>query len=218
MSNVVSKPPSYKQVALTLVIVAYGFAMIFFAIVRATGALWFSASYTTVEISKIADIAIRFFCYAIDCFVAIKFLIPMSFGVASGFAFIISFIQGYIPHTHVLFLDVFLYLILPVILNKDKALALGNVILFNAGIIAYQLIMMIGRGYPSPIVGKPSGLWMLLSLVDYKMFLIAIIIAKEVRIMKSWDGVGCIWLWGPFDRAARAIGKFIMKLIPHKHA
>jgi hypothetical protein len=204
---------THRQTAAVLFVSAYIAAMAFFAIVRAFGLLWFQQEYIETSIPYWAGFVLMYLFWTFDGVILLKTLTPISWWKSAAIIGAVRVIVFFTAAGNVSFLFEFtILMVIPFIENgkgiENKRRSIGNSALYFAGITAYQLMMIFGRGYP--MLGKYCHSWQILLTIDYRLFLFGLFLMKGAVGMFS-PGPGCWFFIGKFDDLARKIGDVILK-------
>ena len=196
----------HRQTAALLAFGAYIAAMVFFALVRACGMLWFQQEYVHAEIPVWAGNIILSALWVFEICLILKILTPISWKWALLIAEPLAALDYLFAYGwQYILVDGIVFLFLPLLINKDRERSAGYSILFIAGINLYQLLMMFGRGYP--MMAKFDPVWQMLGTIDYKFFLLSVFAVKGVVKMGPR---GCAFFFGKFDDFARKIGSVVL--------
>ena len=171
---------SPEEIAVSLLFYAFIVCMFIFAGFRLLGVGWFAQDYTSVEISPIISTIILAVYHIFEGVLILKILTKQKFWVCllcSSAYTAILLLQ--LNPTLVFVLDIVYIVILPFILNEDKDKSMLQSCGFMLAISCYQLLMSFGR-YGSAS-GKFDLVYQLLSTIDYKLFLIIILLYKFRR-------------------------------------
>ena len=178
------KRPHHHTAVILLVCIYVG-AMLFFAIIRAFGLLWFQAEYQYTSLSPILGAILLFAFYWFDWTVKLKTVSSFRWGIVILSAFLISAVVEAI----FVFFDSFQFMFpielallfgIPLIASKNKKHTILATASYFFIISAYQLMMIFGRGYP--FIAKYSPSWQILVTIDYRMFLIGLLLLKGVFV------------------------------------
>lgn len=177
-----NKSPEY--IAVSLLFHSFIIAMIIFALFRIIGVAWFSQDYVTMEVSPLADRIIMSAYHLLEGFLILKILTKQKWWVCLLCALCYTGLQQLNLNMYVTFaLDVIYTFSIPFVFNKNKEKSILMSMLFFVGICSYQYLMMFGR-YDLVIVGKYDVVWQILSTIDYKIFLIVILLFKTIKSIK----------------------------------
>jgi len=209
---------THRETAILLMVACYIGAMMFFAITRTFGLLWFSVEYIETGFSRHAGYALLIIFWIIDGVVKIKTLTSLSWGwvVFSVLVFrlltLIPAVFGWGIWVDIVATTIIL-IAFPLLVNKDKARSVVYATLYVVAISAYQGLIMLGRGYPVLTHFYPS--WQIILTLDYRLFLVIIFIAKGVIQLNIFQRppAGCWLFMGKFDDAAKRIGHKIIKIV-----
>lgn len=220
---------SHYETTAFLLVFCYMGAMLFFALVRAFGLLWFQAEYLETVMPEWLQFVVLCLLLSFDCFIKLKTLtllkwrkIVVIVAVICAFNLSLSIlpISIYLLFLMGMVTDVLLLVIVPLVSNRDKERSIGYSLLYILVISLYQGVMSFGRGYPMLAMFSPS--WQIVSTIDYRMFLIGILVVKGVVYMWIFENPprGCMLFFGKFDNIAKRIGHEILTiggLMPHTH-
>jgi len=212
--------------------------MIFFAIIRSFGILWFSAEYVETTLPEWGGLLLLWVMWFIDSALMLKTLTSITwkkvliislcllivFIALQYLTPVLSFVVWEVLTTASAFI---VLLVIPLFLTQDKELTLGYSLFYVLGISLYQIVMRFGRGYPA--IGMMSPSWQIVSTIDYRLFLLAILLMKGAVVMEKSiipipNNPPTCWLFwdsaGKVERLARRIGHEILTLgglIRHTH-
>jgi hypothetical protein len=196
-------------------VAVYIAAMLFFAIVRVFGALWFRQVYVEAGLTPWAESLLMLFFWASEYTLILKTLSPLRWRTAVALSLLVRLTtMFYNPLWFCFAVDSLGAIIIPFAANKDKERSVGHSLAYIIAISLYTLVMMFGRGYP--LLSRFSVSWQILGTLDYKLFILGIYLAKEATKMFDWlwnalkGGGGCAFLFGKFDRACQKVGHVIL--------
>jgi hypothetical protein len=179
-----NKKRSPEYIATLLLFCSFIIAMVIFALFRVIGVAWFSQDYVTMQVSPLADRLIMSAYHVIEGFLILKILTKQKWWVCLLCALCYTGVQQFNLNMYITFaLDIAYTFVMPFIFNKDKDKSILMSTLFFVGIIGYQYLMMFGR-YDLVMVGKYDVVWQILSTIDYKFFLIVILLFKTMKSIK----------------------------------
>ena len=201
--------------------------MVVFAIFRFCGIGYFANDYPEHELNKTAQNLIMLALKWFELFFIIMCLSKAKWWKLLILSFVWANIYWFISNSIVTFIvDVIYYTVVPFVLNKFSPKYITYGILLMLVVFAYQLLMMIGR-YSINLSEKFNYIAMMASVIDYKLFIVALYIfiyyrrvAMEKKINtpnpeeRGWDygGGGCTLIWGKFEKVCEIIGKIIVSI------
>jgi len=182
--------------------------MSFFFFVRLFGGLWFQAEFVYTELPWVVGFLVNAFFWGFGCFVKLRVLTKLSNFKVLVLAFIFTtitrlFILWDAPFWQYNILETVIVFAVPLIALKDR---LGVSQMFKkaklpkwlqwlrrnwfqqvllslalmAGIIAYQWLVIIGRGYP--LMARMCPIWMTIGGLDYHLFLLGLMLLKTTGV------------------------------------
>lgn len=167
-----NKSPEY--IAITLLFYSFIIAMCIFAILRACNIGIFANGYIPIETSEPTYHLITKALYVLEGFLILKILTKIKWYIALSLATAYMLLVNIINNTVINFiLDVLYIVCVPFIFNENKERSIINSVCFILGISTYQLLMSFGR-YVISIMHKYDLGYAILSIIDYKLFLITI--------------------------------------------
>ena len=206
---------AHKQTAAILLFFSFIAAMLFFAVVRIFGGLWFKAEFVWHDMPQWLSFLILNFLFIFDITFLLKILTNNSWVKSFIVAFLYNIVINFISSLSIHFItDIVFCLFVPLFFNKNKAKSFGYNLCYFLGIFGYQAIMMYGRGYP--MIGSFNAIWQLISTIDYRFFILSIFllkgVVKNMRTNNSNnDGKkGCFLLWGFMDKLTGNIGRITL--------
>lgn len=211
-----NKSPEY--IAISLLFYSFLICMIVFAIFRFCGIAWFSQTYipfnTNIVIYYIASSILHIY----EAFLIIKTLTNIKWYYGLIIAIIYDLLSYLILSLQVQFIaDIIYTFSIPFIFNKDKDKSIKKSTIFMILIMLYQLVMSFSR-YNMVFDGKYDLGYALLSIIDYRIFLLVIFIyTKKIKVIKediNMDGhPNCFFFWGRFSEFCKLIGLIVLAII-----
>jgi hypothetical protein len=173
-----------NQIAASLAFYSFLAAMAFFAVVRFFGLLWFQQEYIPIDISWLAYYVIMGAFLVAEGFIITRCLTASKWLVcllcAAGYlGFLYICVYPFAMWT-LFWCDLGYIFLVPLCLNWNKGRLESFIasLIFAGGISLYQGIMMFGRGYPA--ISKYDAAWQILATIDYKFFLVILLLKKEL--------------------------------------
>lgn len=169
----------YRAVA--MIMYSFFIAMIFFTLCRLCGWLWFNIEYKSIEIDKWLYVLINliFKCFEGSIILIILTTLKVKYSILIGI--IASIPIAFINIQWLSFLlDIIFMFSLPFVFNKDKEKSILKTAKFIIIISLYQVLMAIGR-YDMNFYGKWDLGYAILSIIDYRCFLLSLMFYKIKR-------------------------------------
>lgn len=199
----------HRHTFIVLLVAVYIAVMLFFVIIRMFGLMWYTQEYIPTSFNPIISHILLYLFWLFDGVVIMKTLTekPLKIIIPIVIFLRIPLYIAFICSCYIDFAIELLYVLgFPLIFNKDKERTVGYSILYMAITWFYQLLMVIGRGYP--MIAKYSTSWQIILTIDWRLFIYGLLLLKGVVKM---DGPsGCWFFIGKFDNIAKAIGNLIL--------
>ena len=208
----IERRKSNGEIALDLAFYSFLAAMAFFAAARLLGAFWFRQEYVPVNMPTAAYYGVMGAYLVAEGFIIIKCLTAAKWPVCllCAVLYLAALYAAVYPFAlwALFWCDLAYAFLVPMLLNRKrgKLKSLANSLIFVALISLYQLVMMFGRAYPAG--AKYDAVWQILATIDYKFFLILMLIKKEEYSMPV---SGCFFFFGTFGDVCRKIGGFVTR-------
>ena len=176
---------SPESIALDLLFYSFIISMVVFAIFRFFGIAWFAQDYTPVLISEPGYYIISTLFKVFEGVIILRVLTNLKLRYclcyATGYALLVLVLHNPAIST---ILDFVYTTSIPFIHNADKDKSIKHSVLYILTVCAYQLIMSFGR-YGMPATAKWDLGYAFLSLIDYRIFLIIILLYVKRRKIKN---------------------------------
>ncbi len=181
------KSPEY--IAVSLMFYSFIVAMIVFAVFRFCGIAWFSPEYVSYSISEPLYYIITSVLHILEGYIIMRVLTNESFIKCILIAFIydlLTYLIMLLPfNNEILFVFDIIYIVsIPFIFNQNKDMSIINSCVFILFIALYQVIMSFSR-YAMIYTAKYDVIYSLLSLIDYKCFLIVLLLFVKMKRIKG---------------------------------
>lgn len=173
-----------EHIALSLLFYSFIIAMCVFALFRAFNIGIFANGYISIETSYLVYAVVSMTLHALEGFLMLKILTDLRWQYCLPLACCYTVIAALVGNqTIIACLDLVYAFSIPFIFNKDKEQSIKNSTLYFLGICVYQFIMSFGR-YDVTTLGKYDIGYAALSFIDYKVFILVILLNK-LRRMKT---------------------------------
>ena len=170
------KSPEY--IAVSLLFYSFIIAMLVFVIFRFCGIAWFSQNYVPFETNKFWYYTISILLKCFEGTIILMILSKIKLWYAILIALVYSFIIFFIQNLTIEFcLDIIYTFSIPFIFNNNKDKSIIYSFIYFIGVCLYQLLMSFAR-YNMTFIGKYDLGYAFLSLIDYRFFLISILLFK----------------------------------------
>ena len=176
--------PEYTVV--NLLFYSFIICMLIFMVFRFLGILWFSQSYVPFEVNPIGYNIISILLKTFEGAIILKILTKLKTHYCTILAIMYSLLIFILNQPNLEFiLDIVFIVSLPYIFNDNKEQSIINSSLYIVLISAYQLLMSFSR-YSMSLAGKYDLGYALLSVIDYRVFLIVVLLfVHKHRINKG---------------------------------
>lgn len=175
---------SPEHIAISLLFYSFIIAMCIFAMCRAFNIGLFANGYISIETSEIMYYAISMAFHLYEGFLILKILTKLRWYncliIAACYTVLANVIGN---HTVIFVLDLVYIVSVPFIFNEDKERSIKNSVYFILGMALYQFAMSFGR-YDVTTLGKYDIGYAVLSFIDYRLFLLTILLNKIRRTKK----------------------------------
>lgn len=159
--------------------------MIFFALCRLCGWFWFSVEYKSIEVSKWVFWLIMGIYKTVEGVIILKILTVIKWYYCLLISIIYTCLNFSINESVIQFgLDIVFTFSIPFIFNRDKTKSILSSLILFLIICIYQAFMMIGR-YNLSINGKYDLFYAICSTIDYKLYLLIIMLYSIKRRDKN---------------------------------
>lgn len=170
-----------EHIALSLLLYSFIIAMCVFALFRAFNIGIFANGYISIETSEVMYYAISMVFYTYEGFLMLKILTNLRWYCCLPIACCYTVLANLIGNrTIIMLLDLVYAFSIPFIFNKDKDKSIKHSTLYFVGVCIYQFIMSFGR-YDVTTLGKYDIGYAVLSFIDYRIFILIILLNKLRR-------------------------------------
>lgn len=165
-----------ETTAVNLLFYSFIICMLVFTVFRFTGILWFSQAYVPFEINSVGYYIISVLLKTYEGTIILKILTNLKMRNCIILALSYSLLIFIIANPNLEFmLDIIFTVSIPFIFNKNKEASIIHSSMYFVLICAYQLLMSFSR-YNMTFTGKYDLGYALLSTIDYRLFLIIILL------------------------------------------